>query len=291
MSRKEMVIAAFLLAVAVAGGALIPRLLGAAPPAPLGIALGPGPARSVVQAPAIPKPPHRTGERSTPPHTGTQASPVLPTSLGPAAHGSATPPTKPAQRPSPPLPPPPSPPPPNTPPPSPPPPPPPPPSSPPPAALTPPLPTRPGHGYGDKNHLHTGPPGQQDPSAGAKPVRRSHGPNLEGSGHGRSSPQAPSHPVGAHHRRVGRVAPPASPPAAHAHEARPKARPEARGPRGQGGHGKGHGPPPQAVAPVHGQGNGNPQAGGAQSQDTGQQGRGQQSNGQQGHGNGHGKGD
>ena len=63
MSRKERVIAALLLAVAVIGGALIPRLL-ASPSAPLGIALGPGPGRSVVQAPALPKAPHHSSARS-----------------------------------------------------------------------------------------------------------------------------------------------------------------------------------------------------------------------------------
>src|SRR5262245_55386602 len=52
MSRKELLIAGLLLAVAVVGGAVIPRLL-ASPAAPLGIALGPGPGRSVVQATTI----------------------------------------------------------------------------------------------------------------------------------------------------------------------------------------------------------------------------------------------
>src|SRR5206468_1855081 len=58
MSRKERLVAALLLAIAVAGGALIPRLLASAPNS-LGIALGPGPSRSVVQAPAIPRTRHR----------------------------------------------------------------------------------------------------------------------------------------------------------------------------------------------------------------------------------------
>ena len=64
MSRKERLVAALLLAVAVAGGALIPRLL-ASPPTSLGIALGPGPSRSVVQAPAIPQ---RATQRAAPAH-------------------------------------------------------------------------------------------------------------------------------------------------------------------------------------------------------------------------------
>ena len=76
MSRKERAIAALLLAVAVIGGALIPRLL-ASPSAPLGIALGPGPGRSVVQAPALPKPAPRTGSRAAPPRTS-RVSSVLP---------------------------------------------------------------------------------------------------------------------------------------------------------------------------------------------------------------------
>ena len=62
MSHKERLIAGLLLAIAVAGGAVIPRLL-AAPATSLGIALGPGPSRSVVRAPAIPKPSHRAVPR------------------------------------------------------------------------------------------------------------------------------------------------------------------------------------------------------------------------------------
>ena len=54
MSRKERIVAALLLAIAVAGGAVIPRLL-TSPAAPRGVALGPTPGRSVVHAPAIPK--------------------------------------------------------------------------------------------------------------------------------------------------------------------------------------------------------------------------------------------
>ena len=258
MSGKERVVAAFLLAIAVAGGALIPRLLGAAPSAPLGVALGPGPARSVVEAPPIPKPPRRIPTRSNPsPRTRLQPSPVAPIASGPTVRHASAPPTKPATRPTPPPSSTPSPPP--TPPP--PPPPPPPTTTPtPPPALLPPVDTRPGHGYGDKNHVHTGPPGRSArPATPVEPARRSHGRDLEGSGHGPSQ-QVPSHTVGAHHRRVGRVAPASPAPAAHAHEAREKARPQGRGPRGEGG----HGPPPQAVAEGHGP---------------------------QGHGNGHGQGD
>src|SRR5262249_57372604 len=64
MSRKELVIAGLLLAIAIGGGALIPRLL-AAPATPLGIALGPGPTPSVVQAPTIPKAKHSTSGPTT----------------------------------------------------------------------------------------------------------------------------------------------------------------------------------------------------------------------------------
>src|SRR5215469_10668315 len=55
MSGTERWIAAMLLAVAVTGGALIPRLL-SEPSGPLGVAVAPSPIRSVVQAPAAPKP-------------------------------------------------------------------------------------------------------------------------------------------------------------------------------------------------------------------------------------------
>jgi hypothetical protein len=262
MSGTERMVAALLLAVAVTGGALIPRLLSApAGPVGVGLAVGPGVAGgSVVQAPAIPNASHRTVTRSTPrPQGASPASLLQPIATNPPAGGGATPPSEPAHHPSapppssppppsppPPSPPPSSPPPPSTPPPSPPPTS-PPPTSPPPAAQTP--PTRPGHGYGDKNHVHTGPPGHQGhPSSQVKPARRSHGADLEGSGHGRKAPQAPSHAVGHHHRPVGHMAAPASGSTAHGHESRPKTRPEARGPRGKGGHGSA--PPP--VAPGHG---------------------------------------
>ena len=242
MSGKERVIAALLLAIAVAGGAVIPRLLGAAPSAPLGIALGPGPSRSVVQAPSIPKPPsHGSARPNSSPQNAVRPSPVVSSVPAPTTPQSSTPSTKPPTHPSPPpySPPPPSPPPPS----------PPPPTTTPtqPPALMPQAPTRPGHGYGDKNHTHTGPPGHADrPATATKPTRRSHGADVPGSEHGRPSTQAPSHPVGHHHRRVGRVAPPASGAAAHAHEARPEARTKARGPRGKGRRGT-H--PPQQVTP------------------------------------------
>lgn len=233
MSRKERVVAALLLAVAVGGGALIPRLL-STPAGPLGVALAPGPgtSRSVVQAPAISTRPRQSPSRSNPSsRTEVRPSPVARVTPQPIARQSAAPPTKPATQPTPPPPSPPS---------QPPPPPPPPPTTTtsPPPALMPQAPTRPGHGYGDKNHVHTGPPGHADrPAAPIRPARRSHSRDLSGSTHGRPPAQAPSHPMGHRRRGVGRLASPASGPAAHAHGPRPQARPEARGPRGEGGHG------------------------------------------------------
>jgi hypothetical protein len=118
--------------------------------------------------PTTPKPPTSSPPPSTPAPppvnpTG-QAEPPLGGAGGISTAGNPAPPQPPAQSPPPPSPPPPSPPPPSPPPPSPPPPSPPPPSPPPP--VTPPQtapeeePTRPGNGWGDKNHRHTGPPGQ-----------------------------------------------------------------------------------------------------------------------------------
>jgi len=78
MSRTEQVIAAILLAIAVAGGALLPRLL-SAPARPFGIALGPGPGRSVIHAQAIPKAPGRAAvPHPTQPQAQVTAGPVAP---------------------------------------------------------------------------------------------------------------------------------------------------------------------------------------------------------------------
>src|SRR6266480_4092433 len=86
MSGKESLVAALLLAIAVAGGALIPRLL-ASPPTSLGIALGPGPSRSVVQAPAIPRERHHAAARHaiSPPSRAVAApiAPVVPITVHP----------------------------------------------------------------------------------------------------------------------------------------------------------------------------------------------------------------
>lgn len=262
MSQKERAVAALLLAIAVVGGALIPRLL-ASSPTPAGVALGPGPApsRSVVRAPAIPGPAQRVGARSIAPRAALVA-PVVSVPAAPPEGPSATSPTRQSRSASPPPPSQPS-----------------PPSSPAPtpqsapAAMTPPptTSTRPGHGYGDTNHTHTGPPGRPRPPA-ARSGRDSHGRDLEGSGHGRPVPQAPSQSLGSHHRRVGHLAPPARRPAPADHAARPKARPQARGPRGKGSHGA----PPPPVAPSQ-----------SQSQGQGQT----QSQGHQGHGHGNGNGE
>src|SRR5215472_12755481 len=84
MKGLERVIAALLLAAAVAGGAFLPRLL-SVPARPLGVPLGPGPSRVVVQAPpAIAKAPRRaTHSHRTPrPANGSPAA---------AAGASATP--------------------------------------------------------------------------------------------------------------------------------------------------------------------------------------------------------
>jgi hypothetical protein len=259
MNRRERIVAALLLAVAVAGGALIPRLL-SAPAGPLGVALGPGPSLgpSVVQAPAIPKPPRAQARRIAP--QAAQPSPIVPTTAKPVARSAVAPapapthhvsspaksppspsPAPPASSSPPPLPPPPS----------------PPPSVSAPAARPTPTTTpstagtRPGNGYGDKNHIHTGPPGQSAAvSTGAEPPRRSHGHDLEGSGHGRPS-QAPPDSVGVHDRNVGYLQALATAAAQAAAEAGSHAWPQAGVPCHQG-----HSPQAVTHAPGHGYGHG-----------------------------------
>ena len=311
MSRKERVLASLLLAIAIAGGALIPRLL-ASPTNPLGIALGPRPGRSVVQAPAIsPAPRHQApaGRTSstTQPSSGSVArvsGPTTPVSnSSPVSHNPA-PPTGPEPNPNPPSPvPTPSP----TPSPS------PAPLQPPvaihsPAAVTPFVPpghggtppgqggtppgheTPPGHGgtppgravkVGAGASSHASPEPTKSPAKSeAKPGRRKGTDDLSGSGRGRPVSQAPSHAVGPRHRRVRHLAPSAKAAAPAAHKARPKARPKDRGTRGKGGHGSTQAP----VTPGHGNsstsGNGNDKA-----QDTADQGAGDQQSADQ-HGNG-----
>lgn len=235
MSRVERGIAALLLATAVVGGALIPRLLsqqaGPAKAALGGVALAPGPSGVVIEAPAVPTPP--------PPATQPNlvASPpaiVTPIRFVRVATSPPAPKAKPAQHPAgPPLPK-------QT-------------STPPPAtaADTPTVatdlaksnssPTRPGNGFGDKNHVHTGPPGQASEPAQS-------GSDLKGSGHGKPVPQATPDTVGAHDRGVGHLAKTSAAAAAAAHAARKEARTEARGASSHGGsspaavaHGSGHG--------------------------------------------------
>lgn len=238
MSGKERALAAFLLVIAVGGGALIPRLLSAAPK-PLGIALGPGPARSVVQAPAIPRAPRHvapSSPRVTPPVPEPAPQPIARVPVKPAPkpktvaprHPSPPAPAPPTTS-SPPPPPAPQPPPPTT------------TVSQTPQALSP-ASTRPGNGHGDKNHVHTGPPGHAPEAAGQVS-------DLRGSGHGKGHGQASSHTVGAHDRGVGHLASAPSGAAPAAHEAGPKARPDAGNQGSQGSS-------PQAVAPTPGQGNG-----------------------------------
>jgi hypothetical protein len=252
MSRNERIVAALLLAIAVAGSALIPRLL-ASRAASVGVALGPGPGRKVVHAPAIPRQPHRTAppraasplRRTAPavapvtpvrPVTVTpapsaapvppqHARPPAPTPAGRAAPAPVAPSAGPpplAARPQPPaqaVPP-----------------------NPPAARSQPPL-ARPPHGA-PAAPPH-GPPAA--PPHGPRPVGCKGAHDLERSDHGRPAPQAPPHPVGSRHRGVGHLAPPAAPAASADHEARPKAWAQARGPRGKGSHG-----PPAPVA--HGRG-------------------------------------
>ena len=90
MSGKERLVAALLLAIAVAGGALIPRLL-ASPPTSLGIALGPGPSRTVVQAPAIPRERHRTVSPPSRVAAAPIAAPALPRTGGLPVDATAIP--------------------------------------------------------------------------------------------------------------------------------------------------------------------------------------------------------
>ena len=115
MRRTERVVAALIFAVALAGGALIPRLL-SVPALSLGVPLGLGPSRVGVQVLAIPRARRQaTHPQGAPPSAkvapAASAAPVAPVVAQPAA--SAVPASKPRQHrpPSPPPPPPPPPPP------------------------------------------------------------------------------------------------------------------------------------------------------------------------------------
>jgi hypothetical protein len=271
MSRKERVIAGLLLVVAVGGGALIPRLL-ATSATPLGIALGRGPTPGVVQAPTIPKAIQHTAGRTTSPPPAAVAAPITPVAPivvrpTPAAGvrrpqpPSATPTTPPAATvppsPAPSLPP----------------------TQPPaaadrqpPSSVTPPgqAKTPPGQakklrkfGETPPGHVKTPPghtkmppaPGPPSPAeTGAKAGWRNAARDLPGSWHGRSVSQAPSYPVGAHHRSVGHLASPAARPAPATRASSPQARSQDRGRRGQGS----ERPSPPPVTHGHGHnGNGN----------------------------------
>ena len=234
MSRKERWVAALLLAVAVAGGALIPRLL-ASPPTSLGIALGPGPSRSVVQAPAVPRvrrsaPPQQTTSRPSR-EVQAPAAPVTPiatvrpkpsTSVTGPKHAAATPPAPPTKETPPTV-----------------------------VSLTPPPPAAAAPAdKGPPGHDKT-PPGQEGMPPGHEKTPLSHAEakghhDVPPSGHGKGSPQAPPHSVGPHHRHVGHLASPPPRPAPPAPHARPKARPKAGEPSGKGG-----GPPSPPVTHGH----------------------------------------
>jgi hypothetical protein len=160
MGRMERVTVALLIATTAAVYALIPRLV--QPPGGLpGGGLGPSRGQSVAPALVIAEAPRGAAvPHATQPPARVAAAPVAPVvrvATPPGSTPGAVPPPKPPPPSPPPKPPPLSPPPP---PPSPPPKPPPPsPPPPPPSPPPPPTNTRPGHGYGDGNHIHTGPPG------------------------------------------------------------------------------------------------------------------------------------
>ena len=264
MSRRELLIAGLLLAVAVVGGASIPRLL-ASPAAPLGIALGPGPGRSVVQAPTI----SGANRHATSQHTSsaltqgsaTRVTPVTQAVVQPSSTASVAQPKHAAAPPAAPVAPVPH-----------------PATAPkqPPAAAgrnpsAPALPpgqakklqgqetmTPPGHSKTPPGHLKTPPghaktpPGQLPRASHGKPTLAGGQRDLPGSGHGTQVPPAPPHAVGHHDRGLGHLPQASARPAAAAPHSRANARPEARGSRGQGG----HEPSPPPVA--HGNGhNGN----------------------------------
>jgi hypothetical protein len=223
MSRRERLVAGFLLAIAVVGVALIPCLL-SAPVTSLGVAIDPGPGRTVVLAPTISTAPRRAAHPQIALPEEVSAAPVAPAvavTVKPAAkpsvvHAEPTPPppSTPAafQRPSPP--------------------------SPRPADPT---PLAAGRGPGGALALPPKPahgplPGQDhSPPPGVKRDPGEHGHDLRGSGHARPVPQVPPHAVGSRHRHVGRMAKAPSRPAPAAPEAGPKARSKAGRPSGKGG--------------------------------------------------------
>jgi hypothetical protein len=262
MSRKELLIAGLLLAVAVAGGGLIPRLL-ASPAAPFGMALGPGPARSVVQAPTVSATPtHETSEHTSfvsrvstaartpvahatvkPPPAARVVQPKqpAPVTTGPPPVTTPTqPPAAAGRNPTPP------------------------PAAPPGQPKTPPgqakklqgpemtppgqLKTPPGQQKTPPGHQKA-PPGDLPRGSHGKPTVTRGPKDLPGSAHG-TVPQAPPHSVGHHDRGVGHLSATSARPAAAAPHPRQKARPQTRGSGSQGG----HQPPSPQVAGGHGHG-------------------------------------
>jgi hypothetical protein len=215
MSRRERVLAAFLLAIAVVGVALISRLL-STPVTSLSLAIEPGPGRSVVVAPTVAAE-RRAAPRLVARPADVSAAPVVPAvpvNLEPAAKPSAV---HAKQTPAPPSlstpagsqhP-----------------------SSPSPSPAEP-SPLAAGHSPGSTLTPAAAP--THGPPPGVKPDLGEHGHDLRGSGHGRPHPQVPPHAVGARDRHLGRVAKTPSRPAPPAPEARSKARPEAGRPRGKG---------------------------------------------------------
>jgi hypothetical protein len=263
MSRKELLIAGLLLAVAIVGGASIPRLL-ASPAAPFGMALGPGPGRSVVQTPTVSAAHTHAASAPSSLVSGTSAgagAPVARANVKPPAAESvaqpkqATPvttapppvttPTPPpaaaGRNPTPPV-------------------------TPPGQAKTPPgqakklqgqemappgqLKTPRGQQKTPPGHQTT-PPGHLPRVSRGKPTVTRGSKDLPGSAHGRPVPQAPPHAVGHHDRGVGHLSAAPSRPAAADRHSRAKARPETRGSRGKGGH------DPAAPQVTNGNGNGN----------------------------------
>ena len=210
MSRMERGVAALLLGVAVAGGVLIPRLL-SGPAAPLGVAIGAGPGRIVVEGPAIAR--VRPAQQRPSPHAGSVTRVTATPAVSVVAHISSRPKHAPVKRiPTPPAAPPAT------------------------SGPTPPTPSPP-------SVAATTPPtwtptvepaaqtssddgDEQNPPTG-------HGHDLRGFGHGTSVRQAAPHAVGPHHRGVGHLAPPPAGAAQAAHEHGAQARPEARGRGGQ----------------------------------------------------------
>src|SRR5215468_507047 len=95
MSGMERGVAALLLGVAVAGGVLIPRLL-SGPAAPLGVAVGAGPDRIVVEAPALAQ--VRPAHRRPSPHAGSVTRVTATPAISVVAHISSLPKLAPVKR-------------------------------------------------------------------------------------------------------------------------------------------------------------------------------------------------